>query len=77
MARKPGSLGVGGTGPSAVILGKDGQRVDAVTGDIIQFAKALPSTLANQNIQARDAMKFEARQTAIAKVTFFGKMNNH
>lgn len=67
LARKPGSLGVGGTGPSAVILGKDGQRVDAVTGDIIQFAKALPSTLANQNIQARDAMKFEARQTAIAK----------
>ena len=53
LARKtPGSLGLA-AGPQAVILGSDGQRIDAVTGDIIEFRKATPSVLANQNVQGK------------------------
>ena len=62
LARKtPGSLGLA-AGPQAVILGSDGQRIDAVTGDIIEFRKATPSVLANQNVQG----KFSCSNTVIA-----------
>ena len=67
MARQPGTLGVG-AGPQPIILGQDGRRVDAVTGDIVEFRKATPSVLANQNVQFRDELKHMAKQTAKAKV---------
>ena len=67
MARQPGALGVG-AGPQPIILGQDGRRVDAVTGDIVEFRKATPSVLANQNVQFRDELKHMAKQTAKAKV---------
>jgi len=66
MARQPGTLGVG-AGPQPIILGQDGRRVDAVTGDIVEFRKATPSVLANQNVQFRDELKHMAKQTAKAK----------
>ena len=43
-------------------------RVDAVTGDVKMFQKAVPSLLANQNVMQRDEIKKQQYVQAKAKV---------
>lgn len=44
-------------GPTPLLLNDSGTRVDAVTGDVKMFQKAVPSLLANQNVMQREEIK--------------------
>ena len=50
------------------MLNDDAMRVDAVTGDVKMFQKAVPSLLANQNVMQRDEIKKQQYVQAKAKV---------
>ena len=55
-------------GPTPLLLNDSGTRVDAVTGDVKMFQKAVPSLLANQNVMQREEIKKQNFVVLKAKV---------
>jgi len=67
MQRNNPSMPFRSTGPTPLLLNDDAMRVDAVTGDVKMFQKAVPSLLANQNVMQRDEIKKQQYVQAKAK----------